>query len=155
MNNSRRIRTLIDLVVYEATASEIGALKRKVDHARHFRENVLPEFCVRDDNNNVTRSDYYLQWIENGEDKYFLFDAVTTDMLLSEEISFGGFDGLVKDIDFRKVLLDFRKEKLDEKYRRLRESEYLIIDLIYTGHGEDTELNVEVIGKLNLNNSED
>lgn len=153
--SSRRIRTLVDLVVYEATASEIGDLKRKANHTRYFERNILPEFCVRDDNNNVTRSDNYLQWIENGDDKYILFDMSTSDMLLHEEIIQDGFDGLVKGIDFRKILHTFRKRKLDEKYLKLLPSEYLIIDLLYSGYGEDTELEVEVVGKLNLNNLEE
>lgn len=150
-NHIRRRRTLIDVVVYEATASEIGAIKKKADHQGYFTRSLLPEFCVRTDNNYVTRSEYYLQWIEEGDEEYILFDAHTTDKLLGEEISLGGFDELVAEIDFKKCLEGFNRHLINDKYLTLRESEYLIIDLIYSGYGEDTELHVEVIGKLDLN----
>lgn len=151
----KKFRTLLDVEVYELTSSEIGILRKETGHDRYFDREVLPKYCVRDDKGGIDEAGYYLQWIESGDDKHILFDATTSDKLLSEEISNGGLDSLLKGLDMREILKPFKKQTLENRYRILPVSEYLIIDLIYSGSGEDVELNVEVIGKLNLNKIED
>lgn len=149
-------RTLLDVELYELTSSEIGELRKETGHDRYFDREVLPKYCVRNDGKHgIDYADYYLQWVEAGDDKHILFDATTSDKLLSEEISNGGLDSLLKGFDMKNILQTFRKHKLESRYRTLPTSEYLIIDLIYRGSGEDVELDVEVVGKLNLDKVED
>ena len=150
---NKTFRTLVDIELYEVTGDELGELRAIAKHDRFLERNILPDFCV-DENGKVRHTESYLQWVETGEEKYTLFNATTSDKLLGEEISNGGFPELVNEFDFNYMLLTFTKHKLKNRFLQIPPSEYLVIDLQYVGGGsyynDDVELLVDVIGKLNL-----
>lgn len=132
----KRFRTLLEVKCYELTGKQIVELKKEQIESNRFHSEVLPEYCVRSDNGKIADCDYYLQFItedaiSEDEEKFLLFDASTIDEFLKEEISGCGLDTILEDVDLRPYFNELRK--IDISHRRLEPSQYLIIEISYTG----------------------
>lgn len=139
-------RTLLALDLIEITGDEIG---------KHFssRKKQLPDYCIRNDNGEITQTENYLQFVSEGEEKYLLFNYFTADSILDEEIQNCGLEDLLKNIDLRPYVSEFKNLIKYEDYgKALSTSNYLVIDLIYTGGSYyepyDYDMDVEVVGVL-------
>src|SRR5579859_5443825 len=132
----KKFRTLLEIKCYELTAKEIVDLKKKQYESNRFHVDVLPDYCVRSDNGKIAYSDYYLQFVEentidHNEEKYLLFNASTIDEFLSEEISGCGLEKILEDVDLRPFFNELQKN--DISHHKLEPSQYLIIEITYTG----------------------
>lgn len=136
---------LLAVKVYEFTGEDIGKLRRQYEHDRYL-DSILPKYTYNTNTNSGTLIDApsFLQFIEDGDEKFILFDVSTVDELLEEEISTGGLDGLLKDIDLRPWIEKFKKYTYDDFNRCLDSAEYLIIGLEYVGGGYYNEFEVEL-----------
>ena len=153
MNNIRKC--LLALEVFEFTGEEIGKLREQYKHDRYL-DDVLPKWTLNTNNGSIINSPGFLQFIEDGIDKFILFNASTVDRLLQEEISNGGLESMLKGIDIRNYLEHFKKHTYDDFCRCLPSAEYLIIGLEYTSGGYfneyEVDLHVSVEGALVGNN---
>lgn len=156
---------ILAVEAYTINTNEIYELRQ--EHKRHPFSKLYPyTINLRDyndnANNNIIQAEYYLQFIgfikeENPVD-YILFDLDTHDNLLGEEISNLGVEDLFKNIDFKKILSNFKIEKYIDKWKTLRAPIYLIVEMKYiggydynTGGDSEFELEINIIGYLNSN----
>lgn len=150
---SRIRKCLLALEVFEFTGDEIGKLREQYKHDRYL-DSILPKWTLNTNTNDgrIIESPGFLQFIEDGTEKIILFNASTVDRLLEEEISNGGLDSMLKDIDLRNYLEHFQKYNYDDFCRCLPSAEYLIIGLEYTSGGYfneyEVDLHVSVEGAL-------
>jgi hypothetical protein len=148
------VKTLLAIELYELTGKELGDL-RKRNQSNNFFQDSLPEYCL-DDKGQIRSTVDYLQWVEDGEEKFLLFSAWTADKLLEHEMSNVGLESLVENIDFRPLLGDFTKYTEKDLFRLCAAAEYLIVNLCYTRYddlyhgGYEVEMIVEIEGKLKL-----
>lgn len=153
------MKTLLSVTVVELSGDEIGKMRKNFVSYRHFESKFLPAYCVNPHYGNVTDSEAFLQFVNEGEDVYTLFDIETTDPVLNEELSNAGAESLLfKTVDIRTILAPFRREN-DSNYKRcLNPNEYLIVEIKYYGgdsaFGDDWDIDVKVVGAMvgdNLN----
>ena len=150
-------RCLLAIEVVELTGAEIGKLREQYQHDRYL-ESVLPKYTVNTNNDKggIIESAYFLQFTDEGDTKYTLFDYATVDKLLQEEINNCGFDDMLKDYDIRPYLEKFSKQNYESFGRSISSAEYLVIDIDYTGNGYwneyDIDVDISIAGVLIGNN---
>jgi hypothetical protein len=150
---SKLHKCLLAVEVYEFTGEDIGKLRKQYKHDRYL-DKILPKYTYNTNTNCGTLIDSpgFLQFIEDGDEKFVLFDVSTVDPLLKEEMSMGGLDGLLDDIDLRPWIDKFTKRTYDDFQRCFDSAEYLIIGLEYFGGGyynpDDVDLHVTIEGAL-------
>lgn len=148
----KSFKCLLHIKLYELTGDEIGEIKKEEKEGHRFYETILPQYCLHVENGKLKTTRDYLQWIESGEEKYLLFDANTLDDILDEEISNGGIEELLRDIDLRPFFLNFHKLKMKGlTHRSLQSGQYLIISICYIGGdmwNPDWDMEVYVDGVL-------
>jgi len=150
----RSVKTLLAVELYELTGKEIGLLKNKYLNKDYFESDVLPKFCL--DKDGFIRDTYYwLQFIEEGDEVYRLFEAATIDRLLDQEISSLGLEYILNNVNLTQMFENLKIHKFDDFNRVLPSAEYIIIELIYTSsfNGESTEYDMDtnILGFLNEN----
>lgn len=148
-------RCLLALEIVELTGSEIGKLRKQYKHDRYL-ESVLPKYTIND-KGHIIESAYFLQFTDDGDKKYTLFDYATVDKLLQEEISNCGFDDFLgKDYDIRPYLEKFSKQNYETLGRNISSAEYLVIDIEYSGGGYwneyEIDVDIKIVGILVGNN---
>jgi hypothetical protein len=138
-------RCLLAIDVVELTGAEIGKLREQYQHDRYL-ESVLPKYTINTNNEKggIIESAYFLQFTDEGDKIYTLFDYSTVDRLLQEEISNCGLDDMLKHCDIRPYLEKFSKQNYETFGRNLSSAEYLVIDIEYSGGGYWNEYDVDV-----------
>jgi len=135
------VKTLLALQIYEVTGNEIG------EHFKRDKRN-LPTYSLNPKNGKIIESEYWLQFIEEGEEKYIVFEYYTCDALLQEEINGAGLEELLKNTDLRPFFEEFRKLNMfgsrEDYFYSIRTSSYIVIDLEYYGGGSWYEDDYEV-----------
>lgn len=160
--NSTHLALLGITNFYEISSDYIYELREK----NHRPENVfskLPKYTINTNenaNNRIIEAEYFLQFIgtykEEKTSKYLMFDLVTNDSLLAEEISNSGYDELLKTFDFKEILSKFKPNTEEDLIHfRLSNTNYIVIELEYissqdyeTGYW-DTDMNINLFGYLN------
>jgi hypothetical protein len=142
----------LGIKLYQLTGDEIGRIKKDEIESNRFYSTRLPEFCLRDDRGTLTYTVDYLQWIESGEEKYYLFEAQTLDEILHEEIRNSGLESLLKDIDLRPFFKKLQVLTFNGLNRgTFINGQYLIISLSYIGgdmYNPDWDMEIDVEGVL-------
>lgn len=150
-------KCLLAVEVYEFTGEDIGKLRKQYKHDRYL-DSILPKYTYNTNKNDGSLIDApgFLQFIEDGDEKYVLFNVSTVDELLEYEMSMGGLDGLLDGINLKPWIDKFSKRTYDDFKRCLLSAEYLIIGLEYFGGGyynpDDVDLHVSIEGALVGNN---
>lgn len=145
------MKSIIGLKLYQLTGNQIGDIKKSYRGNPKHIDRYLPMYCLND-RSRIKETDYYLQYTEEGDKVYTLFDVTYTDDIVGEEISCCGLSDLFKgiDIDFSGFIY------YNYVDRNLIPDQYLVVELTYNkiscGFGEAVEYDMEfkVIGKLSL-----
>ena len=155
------MKQLLALEIWRFTGEEIGKLKAAYP-SRDWVYHHMPKYCLTD-KGLVGETQQWLQFIESGQEKYWLFDIPYVEGLLSEEINNSGIEGLFEGTDWRPMFEYFQGEYGDtlgkpvavratnnyEWYgRTIPLTNYAVIDLEYYGNDEDCELEVRVYGYM-------
>jgi hypothetical protein len=118
---------LFVVYVVKLKGHEIGEEKKP----GHFKS-YLPEYCVRKDTGQLDDSEYYLQFIYDGDEEYTLFHMDPVDELLKEEVSnCPGIEEIFKDIDLRELFKDFHFQYYND--RGIPKANYLTVTMEYIG----------------------
>lgn len=152
---SKLHKCLLAVEVYEFTGDEIGELRKQYKHDRYL-DGILPKYSFNQHNGFIADADSCFYYVEEGKEKHLMFNISTVDRLLQEEISMGGIEDVLKDIDLRPFLKHLKKHSYKDFQRSLNSAEYLVIQLEYIGGGyynpDDVDLLVSVEGVLYGNN---
>ena len=144
------MKCLLGIDVLEITGAELGELKKLQKSPRHL-EKFIPEYCLKSDNR-IGYVENDLQFIESGDEVYYLFDIICREQPLADEINEMGIDSFKDDFSIIKTLPNVIKFKDRHSYNS---SDFLLFDVIYESSYDDysggTEWDVEVvlIGYLN------
>lgn len=150
------MKTILSIEAYFVNQKEIWELGEFVNNrpSQHFFKQ-LPEWCIRDDNGRIDRTEYYHQFTGQvtpelcSEDKgYIFFNVQPIDLILQEEISNAGLDQFFAEIDFRPLFKKIKLNPAPHNMVQIPESTHLIVDLTYEGKYEDCELFVTLDGYL-------
>lgn len=141
------MRCLVIINLYKITGDEIGELKRKQNVSK-FAYKFLPEYCLRSDNGKIDYTEYYLQFIDSGEEEYFLFNVDYIEQPLAEEVSAVGINNVL-DFDFS-FLKKCAAMSYEDMNNTLPKSTGIVFELEYIGGGEDFDLNVSIVGMLDI-----
>lgn len=122
-------------VVY--TGKELGDIKRSCPPEQRRLLRDLPEYTINEEFQKIVHADYYLQWIEEGDQEYILFDVSTSDSFLNEELSYqniGDSGSIIEDSD-EELLINILKNHahINKPKDMLPSPEYLIINVNYFG----------------------
>lgn len=152
-------KCLLAVDVYEFTGDDIGKLRKVYNHDRYLTS-ILPKYTFNKEYGNIVDADGYLQFIDEGDERFILFNLETLDPLLKEEISNSGLDSLLKESNIRSYIEKMNIKNAEQFQRSLTSLEYLIIEIEYTGGGsyfgyaDDFDVHVGVVGALVGNNLE-
>lgn len=148
----KTIETLLAIQVYKLSGNEIGKLRDKSDKRDWIDDNLLPEYCINPEYNNVVKSANYLYWVDSGDEIYTLFTAHTSDLLLDNEISNVGLEDLLKGIKLQSYLDRCQIRGYDDLGRSIQSPNYLVIKLWFdsydTPDGREYESGAELGGLL-------
>lgn len=140
-----KVKALLGLHVYLLSGEQIGKMRdpESRDH------NSLPEFCVRDDTGKIDSSDYYFQFTDSGEEKFFLFNYIPMSDQLNAEIDNCGFDDIFRDINFAELMKYATIMKYDDYYRVIPKESIFVAEMEFWGQGEDYDVVFDIVGYLN------
>lgn len=147
------MKTILSIIPYGLTVHDFFVLRKPImdKPTRHFF-NSLPEWCIRGGKGNIDYTENYHQWtglMDHPEEQIFhLFDINPVDLILQEEISNQGFEGLFDGYDWRPLFEKITFNEPPHKSIQIPFSVHIIVDLEYVGSDDDFELMVEVIGFL-------
>jgi hypothetical protein len=144
---------LVAIEAYEMTGKEIGKLKEKYPNKLRFEQRVLPKYCLNDHTGEIEETEYYLHWIDDGDEKYLMFNLETLDQILGAEGSVGS---ALEGIDLRPVIKELPKMDFEDfTVGQCPTIDYIIVEMTFTSsfNGESTEYDSEtdVIGYLDNN----
>ena len=131
------------------TASEIGYLKRDVYNSNYLYRSLLPQFCINEKFQCITEADGYLQFVEEGDEEFILFDTHTIDDFLQEEMNHSNMlfddDSVITGSDVELFISILKNHAyIAERKEILPPTEYVIININYFGGGyPDYEYDVE------------
>lgn len=143
------MKQLLTIVPYVLTGDEIGKIKSLNKTYSHC-SNFLPEF-VFTDKPIITESEFYLQFVGEGESKYWMFDFLYADGVLDEEMTNEGLVDFLRpfSVDILKIITNHvQPYTYDEMGRRLITGLHLVFKLRYSGENEDVDLEVLFVGHL-------
>lgn len=149
-------RCIITISLFTLTGKDLGTLKKEQRAERHVFK-WLPKYCIRDDGR-IDHTENWLQFIEDGNEVYCLFDIDHTEQPLEEELSNLGVEYLSNEleIDFN-FLRGFPSINFDRMHRALNGNIQLVFEVTYTGGGwcgeyqDDVDMDIQLIGYLNHN----
>lgn len=144
-------RCLLAINLYELTGAQLGELKEKNFIDRHAYK-FLPEYCLTKEGK-IADTEMYLQFINSGDEKFYLFSFEHTDQPLKEEFSNMGIDyALQFDFSFLKTL---QINKYEDMFLCLPLSSHIVVEVKYveSGSHEYPEVDAEfsLVGYLNQN----
>lgn len=149
---------LLALSAVKFTADQIGELKRRCPNYRYLLEDVFPEFCINKEFGNIMEGIPYLQFTDEGDEEFILFDLDTIDPFLKEEINGGGLFGEFSMFNKKdeKIIVDIIKNhatiyKPDDI---LNSPEYIIVNINYFGGfppDYDYDVEYSIDGFMNKN----
>jgi len=147
-SNNSESKHLLGLVCKKFTGKQLGDLKKKTPPETRRLLRDLPQYTINDKYQKIVEADYYLQWVEEGDEEYILFDLVTSDQFLVEELSYVsvGDGGSVIENEDEELLISIIKNHADinDPNVILPSPEYIIINIRYFGGGyPDYEWDVE------------
>lgn len=127
------ITTLL-LNVYKFKGKDIGDLRKKNPTDR-FLETILPKYVLRSDNDpgagNIDWSYGYLQFVDDGDEEFWMFDIQGADCILQEEISYGGLEELLEGFDLRKIFKNVSYINYDDFHKTIPYTTTIFIELDY------------------------
>ena len=97
--NSSLHKQILAIKLFKLTVNDIGEIKKET-YKLSYLDKLLPEYCLNK-NGHISDTSYYLQYIEEGDDTYYLFDVEYVDQLLEHEIGGLGLDKLIDNYDYR------------------------------------------------------
>ena len=147
------MKTILSIIPYAMTLKDFFEMRNSVkDRPRHHFFKSIPEWCVRNDNGHINYTENYHQYtglIEDGDkSKYFLFDIYPVDLLLDEEISNCGVEGLFEGYDWRPLFKEIPHNTPPHLNIRVPINVHVVVDIDYVGGDGDYDLVVEVMGYL-------
>jgi hypothetical protein len=144
------MKKLLPIFLYEFTGDEIGKIKNKNNNVENYYLKKLPKYTLNT-NGNIIEAEYYLQFIEEGTNRYYLFDIDIVDRQLQEDINCSGIDEILK-FDYRNIFENLFSYTYEDFGRILESPNYIIIDVEYlcSGYGIEREcdVNYSLIGYL-------
>lgn len=142
------MKQLFSIIPFKFTGDDLGEIKkanRKASHANLF----IPEICLRSDTGMIDDGNHYLQWVDSGEQTYYLFTIDYVDALLKQEIE---DSGLERTLPFNfKPLFDKIGSYTAKDRTRILLATHIVVDVTYRGNFEDVECDIEVLGFLDEN----
>ena len=147
------MKTILSIIPYGLTIHDFFELRTPIRNFpnQHFFKS-LAEWCVRGGTGKVDYTENYHQFtglMDHPDDKIFhIFDIDPVDVILEEEISNVGFEGLFDGYDWRPLFEKIPINEPQHKSLRIPFNVHVVVDLDYHGEGEDFELFVEVLGFL-------
>lgn len=148
------MRTILSIIPYQLTQQDFFEIREPIkEYPLHHFYKALPEFCIREDNGRIDYTENYHQFTGHFNDtdpkRYNVFDVNPVDLLLQEEISNCGFDGLFEGYDWRPLFEITPSNFSPIKTVQIPFSVHIIVDLEYHNTGDgDYNLIVEVLGFL-------
>jgi len=150
------MKTILSIIPYAFTQKDFFEMREPVKNypSRHFF-NSIAEWCVRDDNGFADYTENYHQFTgtldDNSPKQYFLFDITPIDLMLQEEISNCGFEGLFEGYNWGPLFEEISFNEPPLKSLRIPHNVHIVVDLYYEGGDGDYDLIVEVLGFLDGN----
>lgn len=127
------ITTLL-LNVYKFTGKDIGDLRKKNPTDR-FLETILPRYVIRLDKDagggNIDNTYSYLQFVDDGDEEFWMFDIQGADSILEEEINQGGLEELLEGYDLRKIFEKVPHTDYESYKRSIPFTTTLFVELDY------------------------
>ena len=131
------------IALYGLTGADIGKIKKEQYVDKHTFDH-LPEYCIKPDGS-IDITKYWLQFIEEGDEMYYLFNILHIDNPLDHEIKEGGIDSLKLNFNFLK---DFQLLRVEQLFYSMPKSTHIVVEVNYIGQGEDTESIINLMGYL-------
>jgi len=153
-------RCLLGVEFYELSNKFIYELRSTQKNIEYVFD-LLPEFTINKNeksNKQPMVAKYHHQFVglfeQEEYEKFIYFDLKTVDSLLAEELSNCDAEQLFDEIDFEKLLSNFKPLNEDNFNKRtIPDVHYVIIELAYyTSYFEgdyDCDMSVKAIGYLN------
>jgi hypothetical protein len=149
------MKQLLELCLWEYTTRDICKLVNdNKNHSKYKQE--LPKFCITSDNIIHVSEEYFQFFDESTTDetlsdyKYILFSNKTAHEVIHEEISNIGFEEFLRDVHL--TYTDFLKLPLNSSSgNQIPLLSRIVVDMNFSGYGEDFEIDYEAIGYLNSN----
>jgi hypothetical protein len=132
------------VTTHKFTGNEIGQLKRINRNFHKLFKNHLPEYTIFE-NQGVTDSYSYLQFIEFGVKEYYLFNFIMSPFL-ENFVSESGIEDSFKEVDFQKLIPYLTINSFEEYKKTCPISNTVMIEIIVEGDGEGTEIFFELGG---------
>ena len=151
------VRTLMAInALIIANGEEVYEAKTKSTKDGILRVHYpLPEWCIRDDNGYLDYSENYLQFVNDKESNYILFDLEPISSLLVEEISMTGIEDLFKKIDLRPIFDKFQKYLMKDYGKYIPNTQFLVFEHTYeeydTESGREYDSYCDLVGYLDNN----
>lgn len=148
------MRTILSIIPYQLTQQDFYQVREPIKkYPLHHFYKALPEFCIREDDGLIDYTENYHQFtghFDNDDPKrYTLFDVNPVDLILQEEISNCGFEGLFEGYDWRPLFEEMPTNLSPIRTIQIPFSVHVIVDLEYVSMGDgDYDLIVEVLGYL-------
>ena len=151
MNGQKKMKTIMLINLFKFTGDDIGKLREKNKSYKHL-EKLLPEYCLNRETGKIVpyEAGGYLQFVFEGEIKYWLFDIVGMDTLLAEEISNAGIEEVITK-DLRPLFEHIGGYKGEDYFRVIPISVPIIIDLDYDSRQYESDYGIDykLVGYLN------
>lgn len=139
------MKCLLTLELYKITATEIGKLKDQQHKAQHVFK-FLPQLCL-DPKDKLRDSEAWLQFIDQGEEIFYMFNILHIDQPLQEEFNNSGID-LFEEFNFNFLKKMNRHYSYDEMFKSIPLPIHLAFDLNYIGDEWDADLDLNFLGYL-------
>jgi hypothetical protein len=141
------------------TGEELGHLRERIPpQSRKLLKN-LPKYTINEEIQKIVEADFYLYWIEEGQDEYILFDLDTSDRFLQEEIEnigIGETGSIIEGSDEELLISIIKNHAYKNKSDNLLPTpEYVIMNIEYFGGGApdydwDVEYSIDGFMKKDL-----
>ena len=155
------MKTILTIIPYGLTLKDFYELRDPLKgRPSHHFFNSIPEWCVRDDSGFIDYTENYHQFTGTLEDNsphvYFLFDVNPVDLILQEEISNIGIEGVFEGYDWRPLFNEIPLNTPPARNLLIPINTHIVIDIEYSrGTGgfevDDYEIYYEILGFLDGN----
>ncbi len=141
------MKCIVSINLYKFTGDDIGLLRKKQVSYRHVRK-FIPDYCIHPETGKIIDSEQFLQFVEDGEKEFYLFDFLHTHQPVQWEVEEVGYDTAYEKIDFRSLIKSGVLILLATDYNRVVAPPiYLVFE--WKSGIEDDPNEVSLIGYLN------
>jgi len=142
-------KQLLVVNLFSLSGNDIGNIKKENFNSYKYTLKKLPEYCITPEGK-IQNSDYWLQFIEEGEQEYYLLNIVYCSSCIQMEMESMGIE-IFEKFDFKKIFQKAPKLKFNEYLLRAPLDFNIIFNVEYIGNGEDVEFEIELEGYLDEN----